>query len=708
MITILSDAVEVAELYGYDRVRPEHVVFALLAQTDRHGHQNRPKAELEEICATLESGFRYRRWVEVLRRPQLEISDRVVQALGAVETRGAPEEDRDVRAILFDTLLETVDLGSVEREQAGAFAAPLADLDEVLDALEYEQSAFGFDRIADEVFPATARVDRARDAAQPPDQPPATPGISTERREERRADPSPEKATLAGKERLEAKRAVERSIRDLTKLYMSGQLDPVIGRDAEVDQICRILMRRRKSNVLLVGEPGVGKTALMEGVAARIATSGDPSLSRRPVLQASLGALVAGARYRGDFEIRIELLVEHALERGAVLFFDEMQMLIGSGATTERGMDGANLLKPVLARDGMSLVGATTHDEAEGLRADPALIRRFETVLVNEPDPELMRKILSGAASPYLAHHAVRADPRTLDRLVDFADRYLPHRRFPDKAFDLLDTACVQTRLSGRGTLTVDTIRCAVRHLGGTLPVVTVQAREATGVSTKRMVDRLSEKVGGHPDAVRRLASLVCSGDPSQPVVARLSGPRGVGRRTLARAVSHVLSGPFLEIDAAAGPDRVRSAFQTVLRPGARAVLLLNVTGEVDPSVQNLIRAIRSTGTLPSDRGRPIELGGTVLLIRETPERGAVGFTPNVSQGMSRIKDIESINMPNFSGDRLNLAILFQLKKLSQTWSDSGVSRPIPEVRAVLDGASNAVETWCDVVRLCRDATDVS
>lgn len=693
MDRLLYDACAVAEAHRYDRIEPEHLLFALLSRPDLRTEEELCGYDPFELALTLDAGFRYWRKRSDVKVPRLIISDRVMQVLELTEAG---------QARLLPSLLDEMRFSASVVKRPSRFREPLPDLDAILDEVEREQA--GFDRICDDVFRGrvTAKSTGPRSpAAQQPD-PDAE--LLTEPREEKGARPSQDRSSLSGKERQEAKRAVERSIRDLTALHHAGELDPVIGREPEIDQVCRVLMRRRKSNVLLVGEPGVGKTALMEGVAARIATSTDPALSRRPVLQASLGALVAGARYRGDFEIRMELLVEHALARKAILFFDEMQMLIGAGATAERGMDGANLLKPVLARDGMSLVGATTHEEAQVIREDPALIRRFEPVTLSEPDPELMRTILAGAAGPYLAHHDVRAEARVLNRLIEFADRYLPDRRFPDKAFDLLDAACVETRVSGRRVLRVENLRAAVRQLGGTLPAPDAPADPRADRDAERMALRLADRVGGHPDAVREVASLVWAGDRSGPVLVQLAGPRGVGRRTLAREVSRLLGGPLRELDLDAGPDRLRGAILAGLRPGSRTAFLLNAREGLDSGSRDLLSALVSTGTVSSETGRRVSLDGTVFFIRQGAERRPVGFNPNTADALTKISNIKSVEMRSFAGEALRDAVRFELGRLSRLWSDSGVSRPVPDVETVLYGVDGPVSSWSEIVRICEAA----
>lgn len=690
MDKLLFQACAFAETYKSDRVEAGHLVMALMTRDDPQAKRDLLGLPEDEVTGTLEAGFRFLRRRHGVEAPRLVVPYRVLHLL-----------ERSLGSDVFPLQELMLELGATPSPADPAPFEPLPHLDDLLDAVEREQALNGFGRICNDVFARGGGPAAAGPGAKAPDKGAEDAELKADQKGGGGSGSAPEKASLSGKERAEAKRAVERSIRDLTALVRAGELDPVVGRDAEIDQVCRVLMRRRKSNVLLVGEPGVGKTALMEGVAARIAASADPVLRRRPVLQASLGALVAGARYRGDFEIRMELLVEHALERGAVLFFDEMQMLIGSGATAERGMDGANLLKPVLARDGMSLVGATTNEEAAVIRADPALMRRFEPVVVNEPDPELMREIVAGAAAPYLTHHGVRAEARVLDRLVEFADRYLPDRRFPDKAFDLLDAACVQARLAGHTLLRVEAIRAAVRQLGGALPGGTGPDPEARRAAERRMIARLSERVGAQPEAVRRLAELLCAPDRSGPVIARLSGPDGVGRRTLARELARTLGGALVELDAGLGSERVRSGVLAAARPGTRPVVLINDEDGADQGVTELIRGRASTGGLRSDQGRLADLSGAVILLRGANNRRPVGFQREETHHHVTSSNITSIHFYIFSGDRLKEAVQFELNRLSRLWSDSGISRPVPDVETVLNGTLKPELTWSEITRLC-------
>lgn len=257
---------------------------------------------------------------------------------------------------------------------------------------------------------------------------------------------------------------------DLTKAAEDGRLDPVIGRDAEIRRVVQVLSRRTKNNPVLIGEPGVGKTAVVEGLAQRVVAGDVPdSLKGRRVLSLDLAAMVAGAKYRGEFEERLKAVLEEIKDAGGqvITFIDELHTVVGAGAGGDSAMDAGNMLKPMLARGELHMIGATTLDEyRERIEKDPALERRFQQVFVGEPSVEDTIQILRGIQEKYEAHHGVRITDAALVAAATLSDRYIPGRQLPDKAIDLIDEAASRLRMEHESSPEeIDVLRRQVERL---------------------------------------------------------------------------------------------------------------------------------------------------------------------------------------------------------------------------------------------------
>ena len=254
-----------------------------------------------------------------------------------------------------------------------------------------------------------------------------------------------------GLPRRSATPALDEFGRDLTALARAGRIDPVIGRDDEIDQTVEVLSRRTKNNPVLIGEAGVGKTAIVEGIAQRIVDDDVPQiLAGSRVVQLELSGVVAGTRYRGDFEERVKRIVDEIRDHGTelIVFIDELHTIVGVGAGSEGGMDAGNMLKPALARGELHVIGATTLDEyRKNIERDAALARRFQPVLISEPTVDDAIGILRGLRDRYEAHHQVRYSDEALVAAVELSDRYITDRFLPDKAIDLIDQAGARVRL---------------------------------------------------------------------------------------------------------------------------------------------------------------------------------------------------------------------------------------------------------------------
>jgi ATP-dependent Clp protease ATP-binding subunit ClpC len=394
--------------------------------------------------------------------------------------------------------------------------------------------------------------------------------------------------------------------RDLTALAREGRIDPVIGRDEEIEQTVEVLSRRTKNNPALIGEAGVGKTAIIEGIAQRIVDEEVPqTLADKRVVQLELSGVLAGTRYRGDFEERVKRITDEIREHGdeLIVFIDELHTLVGAGGGSDGGMDAGNMLKPALARGELHIVGATTLDEyRKYIEKDAALARRFQPILVSEPTVEDALEILRGLRDRYEAHHQVRYADEALAAAVELSDRYITDRFLPDKAIDLIDQAGARVRLRTRtpgrerrdlqrraeelqrdkdqaiaseqferASQLRDEVTEVRQQLAGldgdqtAVPEVTVAdiaevVSRATGVPVRQLTEEekdrllrlegnLHDRVIGQDEAVTAVAEAVRRsraglGDPQRPVGSFLFlGPTGVGKTELARALTETLFG---------------------------------------------------------------------------------------------------------------------------------------------------------------------
>ena len=344
-------------------------------------------------------------------------------------------------------------------------------------------------------------------------------------------------------------RASDKYCRDLTRRAADGELDPVFCREKELDRMVEILCRRQKNNPCLVGEPGVGKTALAEGLAQRIADKQVPRmLQGRRLLALDMASLVAGTKYRGDFEERFKNLLEELVRDGsAILFVDEFHTIVGAGAA-EGAIDAASILKPVLARGELQLIGATTNQEFRThIQKDAALERRFGRVQIEEPTPKQAVEILEGLAPRYERYHGVRLPNEALREAVELSVRYLPGRCLPDKAIDLVDEACAAVRIRAERegekdpVLSRKEIARVVAQASG-VPAERVGEKERERLA--RLEERLNAEVVGQSRAVAAVAGAIRRsrtglGEPGRPIGALLFlGPTGVGKTALAKALA--------------------------------------------------------------------------------------------------------------------------------------------------------------------------
>ncbi len=457
---------------------------------------------------------------------------------------------------------------------------------------------------------------------------------------------------------------LEAFAQDLTEMARRGVIDPLIGREKEVSRTLHILQRRRKNNPIYVGDPGVGKTALVEGLALRIA-KGDVPLPFRAtkVFRLDMGALVAGTRYRGDFENRLKgVLQALAKESSPILFIDEIHTLVGAGAAGHGTMDASNLLKPALQDGTLRCIGATTWEEyRQTFQRDQALSRRFQKVEINEPSSEETVKIFEGLRDRYEEHHGVRYTAPAIRAAVDMSARYLRDRKLPDKAIDLLDEAGAAVSLRGAKRVTVPDLEAVLATMAQ-IPVRSVKGNDREQL--QRLEQELKQVIFGQDEAIERLVGAIKVSraglrDPQKPVGSfLLTGPTGVGKTEVAKQLAEALGIAFLRFDMSeymephsvsrlvgappgyVGFDRGGLLTEQVSE-NPHAVLLLDEVEKAHPDIFNILLQVMDHGTLTDTNGKQTDFRHVILLMtsnvgaREMSQR-ALGFVEDSGEGQSR------------------------------------------------------------------------
>jgi ATP-dependent Clp protease ATP-binding subunit ClpA len=479
---------------------------------------------------------------------------------------------------------------------------------------------------------------------------------------------------------------------DLTLLAERGSIDPLIGREREVLRTLHILQRRRKNNPIYVGDPGVGKTALVEGLALKIAKGEVPEPFRKTrVYRLDMGSLIAGTRYRGDFENRLKAVL-HALAElpNPVLFIDEIHTVVGAGSAGRGTMDASNLLKPALQDGTLRCIGATTWEEfRQTFQSDQALARRFQKVEVTEPSAEETTKILLGLKERYEKHHGVTFLPEAIDNASLLADRYMRDRRLPDKAIDLLDEAGAAVALRGGQEVTEADLEEVLATMAQ-IPARRVKGGEKEQL--RHLEEELKKQVFGQDEAIERLSSAIKVAraglrDPQKPVGAFLfTGPTGVGKTEVAKRLAEVLGISFLRFDMSeymeshtvsrlvgappgyVGFDRGGLLTEAVAK-SPHAVLLLDEIEKAHQDIFNILLQVMDHGTLTDTNGKPTDFRHVILLMtsnvgaRELAQR-ALGFS-ELAEGVARVpKDtdadraVERLFSPEFR-NRLDARLRF-------------------------------------------------
>jgi len=529
-------------------------------------------------------------------------------------------------------------------------------------------------------------------------------------------EPDEEKAAVkTGGEALEAYCV------DLNEKARQGKVDPLIGRMAEVERCIQILCRRTKNNPLLVGDPGVGKTAIAEGLALKIVRHQVPEvLEGATIFSLDMGALLAGTRYRGDFEERIKQVVKELENHpNAILFIDEIHTVIGAGATSGGAMDASNLLKPALASGTLRCMGSTTYKEfRQHFEKDRALVRRFQKIDVNEPTVEDTLKILKGLKIYYEEFHKLKYTNDALKTAVDLSAKYITDRKLPDKAIDVIDEAGAGQMLLPEGkrkkTIGVKEIEAVVAKIAR-IPPKSVSKTDTEAL--KELQNDLERAVFGQPEAIAQLSSAMKMAraglrDPNKPIGCYLfSGPTGVGKTEAARQLASTLGIELLRFDMSEYMERHTVSRLIGAPPGyvgydqggqltdavdqhPHAIVLLDEIEKAHQDVYNILLQVMDNGQLTDSNGKKVDFRNVVLIMTTNAgaadaQRQTIGFGRGRADGESD-EAIKRIFTPEFR-NRLDAVVAF--KPLTQEIIRQVVQKFVIQLEAQLADRNVTIET---------------
>ena len=535
---------------------------------------------------------------------------------------------------------------------------------------------------------------------------------------------------------------------DLTQLAAEGKLDPIVGRDYEIRRVMQTLTRRSKNNPALIGDAGVGKTAIVEGL-AQMLVSGDvpPMLAGKRVLALSIGVLLAGAKFRGEFEERLKSVIEEAQASAGeiILFVDELHSVVGAGTGSEGSLDAANMMKPALARGELQVVGATTPEEYRRfIEKDSALERRFTPIWIEEPEEESAVEMMKALRNNYEKHHGVELTDAALNAAVRLSDRYITDRNLPDKAVDLIDEAAAKARIERAPAVVVDQTDDLPE--APTLVIddedIATLISERIGVPLDQLVeeevekllkleDRLHERVIGQDRAVGTLADAVRRGrmglkDASSPTgVFLFMGPTGVGKTELAKALAefmfddpnHLIRLDMSEYEERHSLSRMIGAppgyvgyddagqLTEAVRRRPYSVILLDEIEKAHPNIYDSMLQIFDDGRLTDGHGRTVDFSNTIIIMTSNlgtadQNKGGLGFATSTNGSTSSAFDSPGVTnrhqsalRSRFSPEFLNrIDEIVVFEPLARTEIDQIVSKFVGQVEERLEDRAITIE----------------
>ena len=483
--------------------------------------------------------------------------------------------------------------------------------------------------------------------------------------------------------------ALENYTLNLNSLALSGKIDPLIGREHELERVVQTLCRRRKNNPLRVGEAGVGKTAIAEGLARRIVEGDVPEiLAKCTVYSLDMGALLAGTKYRGDFEQRLKAVLKQLFDNtNAILFIDEIHTLIGAGAASGGTLDASNLLKPALSTGQLKCIGATTYQEYRGIfEKDHALSRRFQKVDVVEPSIQETVSILRGLKSRFEEHHGIKYSSSALTSAAELAARYINDRHLPDKAIDVIDEAGAAQRILPKSKQKKVITKHEIEEIVAKIARVPAQSVNSDDRTQLQNLDRnLKAVVFGQDRAIDMLAAAIKMsrsglGNPQKPTGSFLfSGPTGVGKTEVARQLAYIMGVELIRFDMSEYMERHAVSRLIGAPPGyvgfdqggllteaitkhPYSVLLLDEIEKAHPDVYNILLQVMDHGTLTDNNGRKADFRNVMIIMTTNAgaaelSKSSMGFTSSTQAG-DEMGEIKRMFTPEFR-NRLDAIISF-------------------------------------------------
>ncbi|MGL4996935.1 MAG: AAA family ATPase, partial [Deefgea sp.] len=454
-------------------------------------------------------------------------------------------------------------------------------------------------------------------------------------------------------------KALDSYTQNMNEQALAGKIDPLIGRDAELERVIQILCRRRKNNPLLVGEAGVGKTAIAEGLARCIVEGEVPDiLADATVYTLDMGALLAGTKYRGDFEQRLKAVIKQlGEERNAILFIDEIHTLVGAGAASGGTLDASNLLKPALSNGTLKCIGATTYSEYRGIfEKDNALSRRFQKIDVLEPSIEQTIEILKGLKDKFEQHHGVKYTQAALTTAAELSAKYINDRHLPDKAIDVIDEAGAAQKILPRSKQKKTIGKGEIEDIISKIARIPPKSVSSNDKDTLKTLERdLRNVVFGQEKAIEVLATSIKMaraglGNPLKPIGSFLfSGPTGVGKTEVARQLAFTMGIELIRFDMSEYMERHAVSRLIGAPPGyvgyeqggllteavnkhPYSILLLDEIEKAHPDIYNVLLQVMDHGTLTDNNGRKADFRNVVIIMTtnagaEMLNKSAIGFT---------------------------------------------------------------------------------